>query len=925
MADEYKYDAFISYSHKDEDWVVNTLLPALENAKVKVCIDFRDFTRGAPSVKEIENAILLSRKTLMVLSPDYLASKWTDFEVTLGQTLSPANQDLRLLPLLREKCDLPLRISYMTYIDFVRKDREGLAWKQLFTALGKPDAPIPITAEPAKSETEVSPNWHLAHPYPMPPSFTGRLTERKMLVDWLQRDTENRLFILIALGGFGKSALSWYWLTHDVSAKNWPKVVWWSFYEGDASFEHFIKETLEYLEVEVPPGQRTQVDELLKALSSQKVLLIMDGFERALRAYSSMNAAYQGDSELPSPLGGGAGGGVKGEGENQRDCVNLNAEIFLKNLCVLPNIKGKVLMTTRLTPRAVEQRGELLGGCHEEELKAMQKEDAVAFFRAQGIRGARAEIEAVCEPYGYHPLSLRILAGLIANDREAPGDIAVAGKLDITEDVVQNKHHVLEVAYNTLAPEQQKLLSHIACFRSAMSYDALKAISDENIDADLKTLEHRGLLHWDKATNKYDLHPIVRRYAYDKLTGSDRTSAHERLVNYFEAVPKPNNVNTLEDLAPVIELYHHMVRAGNLDEAVILLHERLSPNPLFFQFGAYQLQIELLRALFLDGEDKPLPLKDERAKTWTLNELSVAYSMNGQLRRAVPLFLMSNEFDKKSGNKKGVAIGLGNVAQIQLVIGALSAAERNSRRSIDLCREIADEGLGAVGQQELGRMLSYRGAWQEAEQELLKSQKVFDEIGIGRTNFGSSNWAYRSLRCLLLSRTEDQKNINLSIEFANQALKLAEEHSMRRAPYPRDYIRAYWLLGAAYCANNDLTLAEENLSKALNLCRQINLVEVEADILLELAKLRYAQEKPEEAKSLAEEALLITERSGYVLQGADVNLFLAQFALEQEKDKEKAKELAERAKELATCDGPPYYYKVAYEEAERFLEVLNKK
>jgi hypothetical protein len=69
-------------------------------------------------------------------------------------------------------------------------------------------------------------------------------------------------------------------------------------------------------------------------------------------------------------------------------------------------------------------------------------------------------------------------------------------------------------------------------------------------------------------------------------------------------------------------------------------------------------------------------------------------------------------------------------------------------------------------------------------------------------------------------------------------------------------------------------------------------------------------------------ALLITERCGCVLQGADVNLFLAQYALEQEKDKIKAKEYAEEAKKLATCDGPPYYYKVAYDEAERMLEKL---
>jgi len=53
-----------------------------------------------------------------------------------------------------------------------------------------------------------------------------------------------------------------------------------------------------------------------------------------------------------------------------------------------------------------------------------------------------------------------------------------------------------------------------------------------------------------------------------------------------------------------------------------------------------------------------------------------------------------------------------------------------------------------------------------------------------------------------------------------------------------------------------------------------------------------------------------------------VNLFLAQYALEQEKDEAKAKEYAETALKLATCDGPPYYYKVAYDEAERMLERL---
>ena len=140
--------------------------------------------------------------------------------------------------------------------------------------------------------------WALKHPYPMPPNFTGRIAERATLTHWLKEDSENRLFILRALGGFGKSALTWQWLTHDVDIKEYPKVVFWSFYEGDASFEHFTEETLKYLKLDVPQGQRPQVDELLKAMQFQKILLIMDGFEHALRAYSSMNAAYQGDESL---------------------------------------------------------------------------------------------------------------------------------------------------------------------------------------------------------------------------------------------------------------------------------------------------------------------------------------------------------------------------------------------------------------------------------------------------------------------------------------------------------------------------------------------------------------------------------------------------------------------------------------------------
>ncbi len=203
---------------------------------------------------------------------------------------------------------------------------------------------------------------------------------------------------------------------------------------------------------------------------------------------------------------------------------------------------------------------------------------------------------------------------------------------------------MLETAYESLTPARRALLGRIACFRGPVSYDALQALVAEpphpvqqgedqrrdSLDANLHDLIARGLLHHDRKANRFDLHPIVRRYAYDRLTSPDRTAIHTRLYDYFAAVPMVDKVSCLEDLALMIELYHHTVRAGQLVEACILFHDRLH-DPLYYQLGTYQLIIDLLRALFLDGEDRPSRLKYESVQCWTLIALANAYSLTANL------------------------------------------------------------------------------------------------------------------------------------------------------------------------------------------------------------------------------------------------------------------------------------------------------
>ena len=130
----------------------------------------------------------------------------------------------------------------------------------------------------------------------MPPHFTGRTIERNALTKWASDTEHNALLLLRAEGGFQKGALAWYWLIHDVNTELFPHIVWWSFYEGDAHFDSFMAATLSYLEVEitgVPPWK--MVNLLIERMYPAGLLLILDGFERHLRAYSDSRAVYQAD------------------------------------------------------------------------------------------------------------------------------------------------------------------------------------------------------------------------------------------------------------------------------------------------------------------------------------------------------------------------------------------------------------------------------------------------------------------------------------------------------------------------------------------------------------------------------------------------------------------------------------------------------
>ncbi len=184
-----------------------------------------------------------------------------------------------------------------------------------------------------------------------------------------------------------------------------------------------------------------------------------------------------------------------------------------------------------------------------------------------------------------------------------------------------------------------------------------------------------------------------------------------------------------------------------------------------------------------------------------------------------------------------------------MALGELAAAERNQRRSIELCREIGSEFWEAAGHRELGRLLNHQGMFEEAEVEFELAPASLSKLN--RSQSEGLVWAYRAVRALFM------QDPHAALEAAQKARELANAWR-----HERDVIQAEWLLGAvllAQAAGNDhnksLIEAESHLTEALTRCRRINMVDHEPDILLAWARWHQLQGNSAQARADADEAL----------------------------------------------------------------------
>lgn len=811
------------------------------------------------------------------------------------------------------------------------------------------------------------PEPYIAHPYSLlqTKDVVGRQAELNLLTDWVTTNqkvpADTRIFSLVAIGGMGKSALTWKWF-NDIAPNELPKLagrMWWSFYESDAHWDNFIIRALAHVsglsekevrEMKLPERE----DRLWMILDQQPFLLVLDGLERILLAYARMDAAQMLDDDLDQETAheermfAGIPENIREtylQKHRLRQCVDANAGRFLRRLTTIR--ASRILVSTRLYPAELQTiTAQPWRGCSVRFLKGLGDDDAINLWREFGVTGSRDQLLKLFNTFGNYPLLIRALAGEIAEYKPAPGnfDKWIAKNPDFNPgelDLKNAKTHVLEYALCGLPVEHRKVLHTIAAFRMPATWETLRALlvelerctqsvaepdvdstlkqaevsahkpcsTDQSLDRILTELEDRGLVGWDKESNRYDLHPIVRGVVWQALDGQSRKGIYTDLRTYFDAVPRPHwsKVESIEDLTPVIELYQSFIGLERYQDAFSLFNNHLSDATLY-RFSASRQRAELLERLFPDGIGSTPPLDATSDRASAFNELALSYLFSGEPDRAVKLFRRAAEIFEGGNLFQSAAVGLINISEALRLSGSLRGAQSAARKALKFSRREEYDYGEACSLYHLGHTFAACGIGLESGLTLQRSLTLFIAHKMPQ-------WQ-GVLKAALAERLLCFGNPKRALPLAQQAWRLAAVHRLEV-----DFIRAARLHGSAALALNDLDTASERLEHALTRARAVNRVGEELSTLGTLAELRRRQQDFIPARELLDQMWDLAERGPYPLFHTDALNVLAQIERD-EGNQEAAIAAATKAYTLAWCDGPPYAYHYGLSNARKHLQDL---
>lgn len=535
---------------------------------------------------------------------------------------------------------------------------------------------------PARDPIPKAPGLYAEPPYIGSHSFVGRAAQLETLSEWATPDDSHPILLYEAIGGIGKSMLTWEWFTkHATNVRaDWAGRFWYSFYERGATMVDFCRRALAYMTGQPRSRFREKntaelIEPLLHQLRDQPWLLILDGLERVLVSYHRHDAAQLQDEHA----------GLTDEISDRDPCAAINPEDEDLLRALSSAVPSKLLLTSRLVPRPLLNRsGQPIPGVLRERLPGLRPADAESLIRSCGVSGTSEHIQAYLKTHcDCHPLVIGVLAGLITDYILDKGnfdawvaDAKGGGALNLAKlDLVQKRNQILSVALMALPEKGRQLLATLALLSESVDYSTLAALNpslslipeivdkpkdpskgpkwknmtyrdresaledyrkalfrrsefDETtarreiemreaapiLAASVKDLERRGLLQYDRATKRYDLHPVVRGIAAGGLRHEEKSHYGQRVVDHFsqQAHDPYEQAQGLEDFDNARLIVKAMFQMGKEREARHFITSNNFIYALNMRFEAHNEILSILRPFFSEDWTKAPLIFDER-------------------------------------------------------------------------------------------------------------------------------------------------------------------------------------------------------------------------------------------------------------------------------------------------------------------------
>lgn len=161
MANENQRRAFISYSRVNKEFAVK-LAQGLRSDGYPVWFDQFDIPTGSRWDDEVEKALRECSVFMIILTPASIASENVKDEI--GYAIDHGK---RILPVLLEDCDVPLRLRRFQWVDFTKKSFEegfesakdllGNLIEEKSTPIAASATPLPLEAKPVSAPVKPPP------------------------------------------------------------------------------------------------------------------------------------------------------------------------------------------------------------------------------------------------------------------------------------------------------------------------------------------------------------------------------------------------------------------------------------------------------------------------------------------------------------------------------------------------------------------------------------------------------------------------------------------------------------------------------------------------------------------------------------------------------------------------------------------------